>query len=82
MNSVRRIARNWTSRFRSDQIEYVWLILLASLIGALAALGNLGFRVLIDFSTLIFRGLEWRALGIEEAARSLFSHHWFCLVVV
>lgn len=66
MNSVRRIARNWTSRFRSDQIEYVWLILLASLIGALAALGNLGFRVLIDFSTFIFRGLEWRALGIER----------------
>lgn len=60
------IVRNWSSRFRSDQIEYVWLILLASLIGALAALGNLGFRLLIDFSTYIFRGLEWRALGIEK----------------
>ena len=60
------IVRNWSSRFRSDQIEYVWLILLASLTGALAALGNLGFRLLIDFSSYIFRGLEWRALGIEK----------------
>lgn len=66
VESVQGIVRNWSSRFRSDQIEYVWLILLASLIGALAALGNLGFRLLIDFSTYIFRGREWRALGIEK----------------
>lgn len=66
VESVQGIVRNWSSRFRSDQIEYVWLILLASLTGALAALGNLGFGLLIDFSTYIFRGLEWRALGIEK----------------
>ena len=59
-------ARNWKSRFSADQIEYVWLILLASLIGALAALGNLGFRLLIDLSSFVFRGLEWRALGIDK----------------
>jgi chloride channel protein, CIC family len=60
------ISRNWRSRFSTDQIEYVWLILLASLVGALAALGNLGFRLLIDFSSSVFLGFEWRALEIER----------------
>ena len=73
------ISRNWSSRFRTDQVEYVWLILLASLIGALAALGNLGFRLLIDFSSSVFLGFEWRALEIEKAVRSLPSRRWFCL---
>ena len=64
--SVLRIARSWRSRFSADQIEYVWLILLASLTGALAALGNLGLRLLIDLSSSAFRGFEWRALGINR----------------
>ncbi len=49
---------------RSDQFEYVQLILLAVIVGVLAALGNLGFRELIEFFSWLFRGLEWNALGI------------------
>ncbi|MGH7812384.1 MAG: chloride channel protein [Candidatus Binataceae bacterium] len=51
---------------RSDQFEYVQLILLAVLVGVLAALGNIGFRELIRFFSWLFRGLEWNALGIER----------------
>src|SRR5271168_2213063 len=50
---------------RSDQFEYVQLILLAVTVGVLAALGNLGFRKLIEFFSWLFRGLEWNALGID-----------------
>jgi CIC family chloride channel protein len=50
---------------RSDQFEYLELIVLAALIGFLAALGNLGFRELINFFTWLFRGIEWHALGIR-----------------
>lgn len=49
---------------RSDQFNYVQLILLAALTGALAALGNLGFRALIHFSDAFFRGIIWNALQI------------------
>jgi CIC family chloride channel protein len=41
------------------------MILLASVVGGLAALGNLGFRALIHFSEGLFRELEWNALGIN-----------------
>src|SRR6266481_550353 len=51
-------------RLRSDQFEYVQLILLAVIVGVLAALGNLGFRKLIEFFTWLFRQVEWNALGI------------------
>jgi CIC family chloride channel protein len=51
---------------RSDQFEYVQLILLAVTVGVLAALGNLGFRSLIEFFSWLFRGLEWNALGIDH----------------
>src|ERR1700678_149828 len=51
---------------RSDQFEYVQLILLAVTVGVLAALGNLGFRLLIEFFSWLFRGLEWNALGIDK----------------
>src|SRR5260370_26708340 len=51
---------------RSDQFEYVQLILLAVIVGVLAALGNLGFRKLIEFFTWLFRQVEWNALGIER----------------
>ncbi len=51
---------------RSDQFEYVQLILLAVTVGVLAALGNLGFRALIEFFSWLFRGFEWNALGIDH----------------
>ena len=51
---------------RSDQFEYVRLILLAVVVGILGALGNLGFRELIQFFSWLFRTLEWNALGIER----------------
>ncbi len=50
---------------RSDQFEYVQLILLAVTVGVLAALGNLGFRKLIEFFSWLFRVAEWNALGID-----------------
>src|SRR6266403_4447221 len=53
-------------RLRSDQFEYVQLILLAVIVGVLAALGNLGFRKLIEFCSWLFREVEWNALGIER----------------
>lgn len=53
---------------RPDQLEYLELILLAVAIGVLAALGNLGFRNLIEFFSWVFRTLEWNALGIREGA--------------
>ena len=49
---------------RVDQFEYVQLILLAVIVGVLAALGNLGFRKLIEFFSWLFRVAEWNALGI------------------
>jgi chloride channel protein, CIC family len=51
---------------RSDQFEYVRLILLAVIVGILGALGNLGFRELIEFFSWLFRTLEWNALGIQH----------------
>lgn len=51
---------------RSDQFEYVRLILLAATVGVFAALGNLGFRKLIEFFSWLFRQFEWNALGIEH----------------
>src|SRR5271163_3843925 len=49
---------------RTDQFEYVQLILLAVIVGVLAALGNLGFRQLIELFSWLFRTVEWNALGI------------------
>lgn len=51
---------------RVDQFEYVQLIILAVTVGVLAALGNLGFRQLIEFFSWLFRTLEWNALGIDR----------------
>jgi CIC family chloride channel protein len=53
-----------TLSLRPDQLEYLELILMAIVIGVLAALGNIGFRGLIDFFSWVFRDLEWNALGI------------------
>jgi CIC family chloride channel protein len=47
-----------------EQLEYLNLILLAAAVGTLGALGNLCFRGLIELFSWVFRGLEWRALGI------------------
>jgi chloride channel protein, CIC family len=58
--------RRPTLSLRVDQFEYVQLILLAVTVGVLAALGNLGFRQLIEFSSWVFRGLEWSALEIDK----------------
>ncbi len=49
---------------RSDQFEYVQLVILAVTVGVLAALGNLGFRKLIEFFSWLFRVIEWNALEI------------------
>jgi CIC family chloride channel protein len=46
------------------QYEYIELILLAVAVGILAACGNLGFRLLIDFASWVFLKIEWNALGI------------------
>jgi chloride channel protein, CIC family len=53
---------------RPDQLEYLEQILLAVAIGVLAALGNLGFRSLIEFFSWVFRILEWNALRIREGS--------------
>src|SRR5271168_2666554 len=63
---------------RSDQFEYVQLILLAVTVGVLAALGNLGFRKLIEFFSWLFRSIEWNALGIELGG----WHRGFIVVIL
>lgn len=59
---------------RVDQLEYLETILLAVAVGVLAALGNLGFRRVIDFFSWIFRSVEWRALGIHY-------HSWTMILI-
>jgi chloride channel protein, CIC family len=51
---------------RSDQFNYVQMILLAAVTGMLAALGNLGFREFIHLSDVLFRRFEWNLLGISR----------------
>src|SRR6266481_4654764 len=58
--------RRPTLSLRVDQFEYVQLILLAVIVGILAALGNLGFRKLIELFSWLFRLVEWNALGIQH----------------
>ncbi len=53
---------------RKDRLEYVELIVLSVVVGVLGALGNLGFRTLIEFSSWLFRTVEWQVLGISTAA--------------
>jgi CIC family chloride channel protein len=61
---MRRIF-NWRPlKISADQAEYIGLILLAVTVGILGALGNIGFRYLIQISDRIFRTLEWNLLGI------------------
>ncbi|HEY2104793.1 MAG TPA: chloride channel protein [Candidatus Binataceae bacterium] len=49
-----------------SQAEYLWLILLASAVGFLAALGNLLLREFIRSFIYLFRVLEWNALRIPS----------------
>ncbi len=49
-----------------SQAEYLWLILLATAVGVLAALGNLFLRELISAFTYLFQVLEWNALRIPS----------------
>jgi CIC family chloride channel protein len=56
---------------RTDEFNYTLQILLAAVVGVLAALGNLGFRALIEFFTWVFLGLEWHALEIERGGLRL-----------
>ena len=58
---------------RTDEFNYTLQILLAATVGVLAALGNLGFRVLIEFFTWVFLGLEWGALGIARGGLAALS---------
>src|SRR6202162_4898056 len=56
---------------RTYEFNYTLQILLAAAVGVLAALGNLGFRILIEFFTWVFLGLEWGALEIERGGWQL-----------
>ena len=51
---------------RTDQYEYIELIVMAVVVGILAACGNLFFRASIEFASWLFRTVEWRALGIDH----------------
>jgi chloride channel protein, CIC family len=50
----------------AGQYQYIELILLAIAVGVLAACGNLGFRLLIEFFSWLFLTVEWHALGIAN----------------
>ena len=50
---------------RTDQLQYVQLILLAVMVGILGALGNFAFRALISFFMWLFQGVEWVALAAQ-----------------
>src|SRR5215472_1630491 len=62
---------------REDQLEYVRLILLSVIVGVLGALGNFGFRALIQFSTWVFQHVEWNALRIAVG-----GYHRFLIPVI
>jgi chloride channel protein, CIC family len=61
-----RIVAEQSLSLRSDQAEYLELVLLAVMTGVLAALGNVGFRELIELCRWIFLTLEGGALGVER----------------
>ena len=56
---------------RTDEFNYALQILLAAMVGVLAALGNLGFSAFIKFFTWVFLKLEWGALGIAHGGLRL-----------
>ena len=48
-------------------------MIVGAAVGVLGAFGNIGFRVLIEACSWLFRGLEWNALGIPRGS-------WFALL--
>ncbi len=62
-----RIVRDQPLTLRTDQAEYLELVLLAVITGVLAAMGNVGFRALIRLCGWLFLTMESRALGVERA---------------
>jgi len=69
---LNRLIADVRGMLHGDRFEYVRLVLLSVVVGCLGALGNLGFRRLIDYSSWIFRGLEWNALRIDRGGIFLF----------
>ena len=65
------MVREQALSLRTDQAEYLELVLLAVMAGVLAALGNVGFRELIDLCRRIFLTLESSALGIGSGVSRL-----------
>jgi CIC family chloride channel protein len=66
-----QLVRNQSLSLRTDQVEYLQLILLAVITGILAALGNVGFRELIRFCRWFFLNIEANALRIGGEANAL-----------
>jgi CIC family chloride channel protein len=64
-----RISRSLS--LRTDEFNYTLQVLMAAVVGVLAALGNLGFGALIDFFTWVFLRLEWGALEIARGGMRL-----------
>src|SRR5205823_1216952 len=52
---------------RTDQAEYLELVVLSVIVGILAALGNIGFRELIQLCSWIFLNVEWHALAFGHS---------------
>jgi len=65
------MVRDQALSLRTDQAEYLELVLLAVIAGVLAALGNVGFRELIDLCGWLFLTLEAHALGIGHGVSRL-----------
>ncbi len=61
---------------RTDQLQYVQLILLSVMVGVLGALGNFGFRALIKFFTWLLQNVEWNAIGIGKGG------YWRALIPI
>jgi chloride channel protein, CIC family len=68
---AKQMAHQWAFSLRTDQTEYLELVLMAVVTGVLAALGNVGFRELINLCHWIFLTLESNALGIGRGAGRL-----------
>jgi CIC family chloride channel protein len=65
------MVREQALSLRTDQAEYLELVLLAVVTGVLAALGNIGFRELIDLCRWIFLTLESNVPGIGRGVSRL-----------
>jgi chloride channel protein, CIC family len=59
-----RIVREQALSLRTDQSDYLELVVLAVVVGILAGLGNIGFRELVELCRWTFLTVESNALGI------------------